>query len=296
MHSFRLWVFPFILLVYARVVQSLLGRIIKKVTGKRDHFARSAPHKIPKIIWIYWNQGEEKAPEIVKHCIASWRNQNPAWEVHVLDENSVEKITVLTHNPADLPVQSYADLLRLTLLNEYGGVWADATTYCLSPLDQWLPPLAQRGFFAFTWTRNDRWFIWPGVRRSLTNWFLAAEPKGNLISRWAEASFDYWKGRTTPHNYYWPHILVDYLYLTSYSFRQAFEEFPKIGCYSAHLVHDCVEHDREVEDIVALLGTNSAPIQKLRWNWDSQRIARTKEILGIQDLNETTSQDHNQII
>ncbi|WP_209507428.1 MULTISPECIES: capsular polysaccharide synthesis protein [unclassified Ruegeria] len=282
----RFWVFAFILLVYARVVHSLAGRAINKVAGRPEHFSRSAPRNIPKNIWIYWDRGEENAPEIVRHCIASWRDRNPGWEVRVLDNNTVAEVTDLPHDPEKLSVQSYADLLRLRLLRKHGGVWADATTYCLSPLDQWLPPVAQRGFFAFTWTRNDRWFIWPGIRRSLTNWFLAAEPEGALISHWEKASFKYWEGRTKPHNYYWPHILVDYLYMTSYSFRQTFDEFPKIGCYSAHLIHDCVEHTRNTDEIITLLRTNSAPVQKLRWDWNEQRVAATKEILGIQEASQ----------
>ncbi|NOD36584.1 MULTISPECIES: capsular polysaccharide synthesis protein [unclassified Ruegeria] len=292
----RTLVFTFVLLVYVRVIFSLLERAARKVTGRHDHFSRSAPRKIPKTIWIYWNRGEKNAPEIVKHCIASWRKQNPTWEVRVLDENSVDQATSLNHNPKELSVQSYADLLRLKLLNEYGGVWVDATTYCLSPLDQWLPPLAQKGFFAFTWTRSDRWFIWPGIRRSLTNWFLAAEPNGDLISRWEKASFEYWKDRTTPHNYYWPHILIDYLCLTSFSFRRAFDDLPKIGCYSAHLVHDCVEHGRDLDVIIDLLDSNSAPVQKLRWDWDNQRVSKAKKILGIQDNEEAIPRDHNQML
>ena len=181
------WIWLVALLVGARMLPTLWRRAIKKLRGKPNHFERSAPRQIPRKIWIYWDRGEEAAPELVRHCIASWRSRNPGWEVHVLDMATAAETVNLSRDPKEIPVQSYADLLRLRLLRQRGGVWVDATTYCIVPLDHWLPVLAQRGFFAYTWTKNDYWFIWPGMRRSLTNWFLASIPEGEFISRWGKS-------------------------------------------------------------------------------------------------------------
>ena len=38
----------------------------------------------------------------------------------------------------DITLQSRSDIIRLALLNRYGGVWADSTMLCLEPLDRWL--------------------------------------------------------------------------------------------------------------------------------------------------------------
>ena len=275
------WIWLFGLIVNARMLPTLWRRAAKRVIGKPDRFEQSVPRSIPKTIWIYWDRGEANAPDLVRHCIASWRERNPGWEVRVLNSTSAAQAIDLPQDPEGIPVQSYADLLRLRLLKQSGGVWADATAYCLAPLDDWLPPLAQRGFFAFMWTRNDAWFIWPGMRRTVTNWFIASEPEGAIISRWEEASFNYWEGRKKPHIYYWPHVMIDYLYLTSRSFRRLFKDIPKIGCYGAHLVHDCVSHGRDPEKIAELLQTGAVPVQKLRWDWSEDRVALAKDLLGI---------------
>lgn len=273
----RTWLF--VLIVGARMLPTFGRRARKKIWGKPNFFSKSAPRSIPKTIWIYWDRGEEGAPQLVKECIASWRRHNPGWSIRVLDANTAADVAELQHDPTVLPVQSYADLLRLRLLRRFGGVWVDATTYCLQPLDNWLPFASQRGFFAFTWTKNDRWFIWPGMRRSMTNWFLASEPDGIVVSYWEQASFQYWDGRSKPHNYYWPHVMLDYLRLTSRTFRRAFDDIPKISCYGPHLVHDAVTHSINIEETSLALKTGAVPVQKLRWNWSEERIEQALALL-----------------
>lgn len=238
------------------------------------------PRAIPRIVYIYWDKGETAAPQIVRECIASWRRHNPGWDVHVLSAKDACDIAGL---PAEmmgsLPVQSFADLLRLRLLRKTGGVWADATLYCVTPLDHWLPALAQRGFFAFSWTEADRWMIWPNVRRRLTNWFLASEAQGTVIATWEAHASSYFQNRATPHTYYWPHFMIDWLYLRHRAFRLALDASPQLGAYAPHLVHDCVTRDESDDAVKALLRAEVVPVQKLRWNWDQPTADRALGIL-----------------
>ena len=44
---------------------------------------------IPKIIWIYWEQGFNKAPKLVQKCLHSWLHHNKNWEIRCLDKYSV---------------------------------------------------------------------------------------------------------------------------------------------------------------------------------------------------------------
>lgn len=281
MRVLRPWLWLFALIVAVRMLPTVWRRVFKRLNGKPNRFADSAPRRIPRKLWIYWDSGEENAPELVRHCIASWRRHNPGWDIRVLSAETAAQAVDLAFNPSEVPIQSYADLLRLRLLKRHGGVWADATTFCLAPLDNWLPITAQRGFFAFTWTKTDAWFTWPGMRRSMTNWFLASEPNGCFISLWEKACFAYWEGRTKPHNYYWPHVMIDYLYLTNRSFRRAFDDIPRISSYGPHLVHDAVTHNMNTEEVAALLQSGALPVQKLRWNWSEERVLAAKELLGI---------------
>ena len=287
MADFR--IIPFVAVVRIKELRSLARRAGRRLFGiRRSRPADLLPRTVPRTIWMYWAQGEAAAPPLVRACIASWRAQNPGWQVRVLDRDSAPGAIEMPMTPDTLPVQSFADLLRLRLLHREGGVWADATLFCLHPLDTWLPPLAQKGFFCYLWTDADWWFIWPNVRRVTTNWFLAAAPGDRVVATWEAASFDYWRiwrRRGKPHVYYWPHVLFEYLALSDGRFRRAWRQMPRIGAYTAHLVHDHVMRGGDPEPVRAALAGGAAPVQKLRWNWTPDQIARAAAVLdGLQGV------------
>ena len=132
---------------------------------------------------------------------------NPGWDVRLLTRPHVERLLAAAPDASLLarPISPAAlsDVVRLELLARYGGVWADATTYCLSPLDSWLPGATASGFFAF-----DR----PGPDRMLATWFLAAVASSPAILRWRALAQAYWTHRTAPHAYFWCHYLFGSAY------------------------------------------------------------------------------------
>ena len=277
----RFWIAGFLLIIGLRHLASILARLKRKLFGIRyAPGPNTMPRSIPRIIYIYWDKGEAAAPMMVRECIASWRRCNPGWDVHVLSASDVPEFVELSDEMVrSLPVQSFADLLRLRLLRKTGGVWADATLFCIAPLDHWLPVLAQRGFFAFSWTEADRWRIWPDVRRRMTNWFLASEAEGTVIGTWEAHASGYFQNRTSPHTYYWPHFMIDWLYLRHRTFRQALDAAPQLGAFAPHLVHDCVTRNGDDDAVQALLRAGVAPVQKLRWNYDEATVGRALAML-----------------
>ncbi len=153
-----------------------------------------------RIIWTCWFQGRERAPPLVRKCLDSWREKNPDWEFHCLDAWSVERhVPIRDHldlGRQSLTAASLSDVLRILLLQRFGGVWVDATLYCQQRLDGWLPPLAQGGFFAFAA---------PAADRPLASWFLYGEPDHPLVTRWQERTIGYWSGRADSDEYFWFH-------------------------------------------------------------------------------------------
>ncbi|MGH8557892.1 MAG: capsular polysaccharide synthesis protein [Methylococcales bacterium] len=141
----------------------------------------------PRIIWIMWWQGFEKAPRIVQQCIRSWRKNNPDWELVFLDQESVNNYLTLDYitnlNENMMPLQALSDVIRINLLAKYGGVWVDATCFCCKPLNEWLDRYIKSGFFAFS---N------PGPGRLIASWFLAAENGSYIICQLADSVNKYW--------------------------------------------------------------------------------------------------------
>ena len=113
----------------------------------------------PKVIWSLWLQGLEEAPDLVRACLASWTNRNPGWVHHLLTRDTLPLFLPEARNEGsllarDLPPAALSDVVRVGLLSRFGGVWVDATCYCLHPLDDWLAEAMRAGFF-----------VQPGLRR-----------------------------------------------------------------------------------------------------------------------------------
>ena len=161
-----------------------------------------------KVIFIYWAQKFINAPIVVKKCLLSWKLKNPTWEIIELnDDNLSEYINIEEEIPdiqkKDIHKCHYADIVRIFLLEKYGGVWCDATTYCNKSLDDWLDKNISTGFFGFDKPREDK---------LLSSWFLYSEENNYIIQKWKEKTILYWKNHNKMHHYFWFHYLFGDLY------------------------------------------------------------------------------------
>jgi mannosyltransferase OCH1-like enzyme len=148
-----------------------------------------------------------------------------------------------------------ADLLRLDLLDRHGGVWADATCACQTPLDHWLPAVAYRGFFAISR---------PVADRALSNRFLAGAPGHLLARRWRDAILAYWSGgRTAPDSYTIHHDLFEALLRSDATFRAAWALVPSLPAVPAHLGQHFLHGRIDATAFAALVASGGAPVHKL---------------------------------
>lgn len=187
-----------------------------------------------KIIWILWLQGRGNAPEIVQRCIASWEYKNPTWEVRCLDEITLQHYikvgTYIDLSNRKITRASFSDIVRIALLHEYGGVWADATTVCNLPLDDWLTDIMSEGFFAFN-LHN-----FPKPDRPLASWFLAAKVGNQLVSKWTKRVVEFWKQNDKTDDYFWFHHLFYELLETDGIALRDWKRIPKIEAKGPHSI------------------------------------------------------------
>jgi Capsular polysaccharide synthesis protein len=241
----------------------------------------------PRYIWLYWAQGLSNAPDLVQRCYQSWQIANPGWDVVMLDDAEAEHFISWESLNVPSSLQARSDVLRLALLARHGGVWADASCFCVRPLDEWLPEYMASGFFAFS---N------PGPDRMLSSWFLASEPRGPAISSWASAAQWYWGDgaptrkmpsvrlsvaatRAAPtlwftpavrswlgvYPYHWLHYLFRRIYDHNPAVRTVWDATPK---FSADIPHAALRKglaspvDNEFRRAV---DERQAPLYKLNW-------------------------------
>ncbi len=146
---------------------------------------KESDNLIPRKIWMLWLQGIEKAPPVVLECYKSWKNLNPGWEINILDEKNINNfIDTNLFEDKKIPPQPLSDIIRIILLEKYGGVWVDASVFCTKPLNEWVFEYAKNGFFAFEK---------PGYDRTISSWFIASEFKSPVISFWHNEVASFWQ-------------------------------------------------------------------------------------------------------
>jgi hypothetical protein len=207
------------------------------------------------VIHLYWDQGFEAAPELVRTCVQSWELQNPGWTIRLWNGGAADQLVSRSALPEGLKVTPYSDILRTEILNRDGGVWADATVYCTRPLDSWLLQImCQTDFFAFSR---------PGPDRELASWFLAARPGSAVVEALSRAVARFWSRQKAPTRvYHWFQYVFEYLDRTSPAFRQVWQAAPKIGASPMLLLQEkLVAGERPTDEEVEAL--RAMPMHKL---------------------------------
>ena len=105
--------------------------------GESSNENEEVDTEFPKIIWTMWQQGEAQMPETVKASLKTIKDfaKRNGCECYLLtNENLADFINI----PADitekyknkeLSAAHYSDIVRFSLLYQYGGIWMDATLF-----------------------------------------------------------------------------------------------------------------------------------------------------------------------
>jgi hypothetical protein len=223
---------------------------------------------VPRTIWLLWLQGWDDPPAIVRACRDTWTHRNPGWEVRTLSADTLAEYLDLD---ALLPPtvrwtieqEALADVVRIGVLREHGGVWADSTVYCNRPLDEWMAPWTADGFFAF-----DS----PARGRLLSTWFMAAAPDHPIVRAWHRATVDYWARRTARDHDRWFDRLFADLYGADAAVRARWDAAPKWPAAEpqvftpARLLHPLTPDDQH------LIDEGRTPVFKLSYKIDSALV------------------------
>lgn len=208
--------------------------------------APAAPAVLPRHIWMYWHDGWENAPDIAKICRQSWTLRNPGYEIRALDYRSLSEF--LPDPPVHYDatkLNSFANRVRLRLLRIHGGVWADATNFCIQPVDSWIGDrVSPAGLFAFTL---------PNSERLIATWFLAATPRAPLVAAWEELI-----------SLYFVHIERDarpvhaYFFMP-YIFEFALQQSPLLRAQWDRMLKEPVEDSGRISTLAKLKKNGAVP-------------------------------------
>ena len=214
--------------VIEKFIEKDFSEIIEKYKNHTEEIISSKKEKTAENdenIWIFWWQGYDTAPLLVKKCIDSIiKNAGNHQVVLITKENwknyadipdyiieKVEKsIISLTH---------FSDILRMSLISEHGGLWLDATIFVSRKIPEYC---FDRPYFSIhygTSTSKIAMGKWTG--------FCQAGQKNSLIHSFCrDIFFSYWK----KYNKLIDYFLIDYVMLAGYNniygFKKLIDELP----------------------------------------------------------------------
>lgn len=142
----------------------------------------------PGRIWVCWLQGLDNAPLLVQKCVESIRQYSGKYEVVVLDKENIYKYVKLPeyinekYDKGIIPAAHYADVVRVSLLKRYGGVWIDSTTLLLDELP------------AYIWENQLFCYkVAPDTKVYASNWFIASYAYHPVIVLLEAYLYEYWR-------------------------------------------------------------------------------------------------------
>lgn len=229
-----------------------------------------------KVIWQYWGQGWDDAllPPIVQLCRKSIDKYCGDYTVIRLDDANLSEylnIPEFVHQKRrnkDFKVAFYADLIRVMLLNTYGGIWLDATVLLTEKLpEKYTVPnlfMFQRSGAAINkpaWTAlNKVYFNWSKNSRINTlNSIIFAKKANKTLMAMQDLLLDFWKTQNTVPHYFFFQILFDEIKKSDY----APEPYPSIDDTLPHLLHESWNQPINKAKTVQIFYQN--PIHKLTY-------------------------------
>jgi len=141
-------------------------------------------------VWVCWFQGEENMPEIIKMCYNSLLKNANGHKVNLITENNYSEYVDIPeyiceyHRKGVITHTHFSDILRMSLLPKYGGLYADASIY----VSQKLPSFDGIPFWTGKWTNGCDY----AKRTKWTGFLLYCLQDNPLACFVKECLYKYW--------------------------------------------------------------------------------------------------------
>lgn len=148
----------------------------------------------------------------------------------------------------------FSDLLRVSLLSKYGGIWIDASVFLTKPTPQ---DIKNADFFIFK-RPNAK----PNSR-NVGNWFIASKPNSPLINMIKDLLLLYWEDNDTAIDYFIMHYLFTVAVRENKIFKQEFAKIPLYSNRKPHLFDRLLHSKKGYSDKLLKKYYNDSFCQKL---------------------------------
>ncbi|QES89190.1 capsular polysaccharide synthesis protein [Rhizosphaericola mali] len=135
---------------------------------------------VPKIIWTYWHDGIPTG--VADACIKSWKVQMPDYNINIITKVSLfEYLPDFPKLNSKIPLSNLSDVIRLMLLNKFGGIWMDATILLQESIDSYVQ-FTEFNYLELTGFYRELKSSHPDFE----NWLLISPGQSPLLEKWTE--------------------------------------------------------------------------------------------------------------
>jgi hypothetical protein len=200
------------------------GYLIPERFEESDICNNNSTEKEP--IWVFWYQGENNMPDIVKLCYKSICNNSNSHPVNLLTKDNLANFVELPDfilEKVEKGFISYthlSDIIRMNLLYLYGGLWMDCTLFINSPIET-------ENFNSLFHSIK----IEPEVKGTISDFrwatfYLYAQKKSMAFGVFKNLIFSYWKENDRSIEYFLIDYFFDLLYRKNQEFRRVIDTMP----------------------------------------------------------------------
>lgn len=186
----------------------------------------------PNCIWIYWAQGWDNPPFHVEFCKNSvLKNANGRNVILISDENYRDYVEIPDYieykkKEGKITITHFSDILRFSLLADYGGLWLDASMFVMRPLED---HIYKKNFYTIKLKRDFTNNKIISKCRWTVSCIGAANKNYELFILGRNFFFNYWKKETMLINYFWMDYFIDIILRENSKIKNDLQEIDYIN-------------------------------------------------------------------
>lgn len=222
-----------------KIIVNRYKNVIREWKKKSIENTKISPYEY---IFVFWWQGINNAPPIIKKCICSIKKNAGNHKVILLNKSNysqyvdIPKYIIDKVDKGNINVTLFSDILRCCLLYENGGIWIDPTCYMTKQFDQ-----RMYNYSFYTIKHGDDWEF-PICKGYWASFFLASTKNNPLMGFMRTLFFEFWKNE----KYFIVYLSID-LFLSI-----AYDEFD----WARDMIQDVPYNNRHRDDLRNMLLKN----------------------------------------
>lgn len=186
---------------FREIIQEHKNKVIKKEFAERFN------------IWVFWAQGIDNAPDLVKICHKQLNKLNRGNVITLDMNNYFDYVTIPNHiitkvKDKKISLTHFSDILRVSLLAKYGGLWIDSTCFVTCNFETTIAPNS-------IWTLSSK--VLPkkkGVAMARwTSYFIGTDSVNNtLFTLIRDIFYKYFETNNQIIDYLFLDYIINYIY------------------------------------------------------------------------------------